>query len=92
MIALLILGLVFYWSEVRPNVAKRICYKEAREKAIEKRKEDDSATFIFDRNHWKGGPEPAYIQEHLDIIAKESKSYEDDYVMYRKLCLQSKGL
>ena len=92
LVTIILLGFCFYWFQFRPSIIKSNCYTEAKEKAIEKTKTDESATYLFDRNHWKNGPEPAYIQEHLDIIAKETDFYVDDYNIYYKLCLQSKGL
>lgn len=43
-------------------------------------------------NNLSTGIEPTYIQENLDRIAKEEEASKDDYDLYYKMCLQSKGL
>jgi len=91
---LVILGAAFYWYELRPISITRNCVKKSINLAVEDRRTKDSATYLFDREHWdhQGGPEPKYIQEHLDIITQENSYYEEDYNRYYKQCLQFKGL
>jgi hypothetical protein len=85
---------IFYWYEIRPSIIRSGCYNQAKDQAIEKGKTEDSATYLFDREHWdpKNGPEPAYINEHLTIISKNNSFNSNDYNTYYKWCLESKGL
>lgn len=92
-IGLIILGFAFYWFQLRPINIKKNCYSESTENAIIKNKIERSATFLFDREHWKqeNGPEPAYIQEHLSLISNDNYYVIADFDMYYKRCLIQEG-
>ena len=45
---------MFYWQEVRPNLAKRSCYNQAINKAVGVMRAEKSEPYLYDREHWKG--------------------------------------
>ena len=57
LVAGLILSLLvifgFYWSEVRPILAKKSCYNSAAETAIKKKREEKASPYLYDRKNWK---------------------------------------
>ncbi|GEM_PF-1048089 len=80
-LAVVFFGTVFYWYSLRPSIIKKDCHKEAKEKIIEKLKQDNTEG---------GGYFSIEAMEKRNRV--ENYFFEDDFNTYYRWCLQKKGL